>query len=294
MKSLSGVMVPIVTPLTRAGSLDGGGVERLVERVVSGGAHTVLAAGTTGEYLALRREVRVELFSRVVEAVAGRVPVVAGIGANCLEDIIYYAEAARKAGISFVSLQPPSYFPMDDRMVAELYRAVADAVPLPVMLYNIPQFSGNAVGPAVVASLSGDGRFIGIKDSGGDLEYFRRILEARARDTFSVFMGDESLMYQGLKSGADGVVPSAGNVYTALCVQCYGEASSGDWEGARRTQRRLLAETARYNPGRTWYGVVSGLKKMLAAEGVCEEYTAMVFRAGDMRRHNPRGGGRDG
>jgi len=277
-------MIPMVTPLTRTGSLDGRGVERLVERIIAGGAHAVLAAGTTGEYLALQREVRVELFSRVVDAVGGHVPVVAGIGANCLEDIIYYAETAKKAGASCVSLQPPSYFPMDDCMLIELYRAVADAVPLPVMLYNIPQFSGNAVSPAVVSSLSEDDRFAGLKDSSGDLEYFRRILDARARDTFSVFMGDESLMFQGLKCGADGVVPSAGNVFAGLCVQCYREALSGDWESARQTQRRLLAETARYNPGRTWYGVVSGLKRMLAAEGICEEYMAMIFRAGDMCR----------
>jgi len=277
-------MIPIVTPLSRTGALDSRGVELLVERIIAGGAHVLLAAGTTGEHLALKREVRVELFLRTVDAAKGRVPVVAGIGANCLEDIVYYAEMANKAGAACVSLQPPSYFPMDDCMQIDLYRAIANAVPLPVMLYNIPQFAGIAVSPSVVSSLSGDSRFAGIKDSSGDPEYFRRILDARARDTFSVFMGDESLMFQGLKCGADGVVPSVGNVFTGLCVQCYREALSCDWDKARQTQRSLLAETARYNPGRTWYGVVSGLKRMLAAEGICEEYMAMVFRAGDMCR----------
>ena len=284
MISLSGVMIPIVTPLSRNGSLDGRGVERLVERIIVNGAHALLAAGTTGEYLALKREVRVELYSRAVDAAKGRVPVVTGIGANCLEDIVYYAEMADQAGASCVSLPPPSYFPMDDDMLIDLYHAVAGAVSLPVMLYNIPQFAGNAVSPSIVSALSGDTRFAGIKDSSGDPKYFRRILEARARDTFSVFMGDESLMFRGLECGADGVVPSAGNVFTGLCVQCYREALSGDRYKALQTQLRLLAETSRYNPGRTWYGVVNGLKKILAAEGICEEYMAMVFRPGDMCR----------
>ena len=277
-------MIPIVTPLSRTGSLDGRGVERLVERIIAGGAHALLAAGSTGEYLALKREVRIELFSRVVDATRGRIPVVVGIGANCLDDIVYYAEMANKSGASCVSLQPPSYFPMDDSILIDLYRTVTDTVPLPVMLYNIPQLAGNEVSPSVVSALSGDARFAGIKDSSGDLEYFRRIIDARDRETFSVFMGDETLMFQGFECGADGVVPSAGNVFTELCVQFYREAMSGDWGRARQSQKHLIAETAHFNPGRTWYGVVSGLKRMLAAEGICEEYMAMVFRAGDMRR----------
>lgn len=277
-------MIPIITPLTRIGTLDDCGVDRLVNRIIEGGAHAILAAGTTGEYLALQRDVRVELFSRSVDAARGLIPVVAGIGANSLEDIVYYAEMANKAGAYCVSLQPPSYFPMDDEDLIGLYRAVADAVPLPVMLYNIPQFAGNAVSPSVVSVLSSDTRFIGIKDSSGDHEYFRHILDIRARDTFAVFMGDESLMCLGMEYGADGVVPSAGNVFTRLCVQCYHEALVGDWERAWQTQKELLVETTRYNPDRTWRGVVSGLKKMLADEGIYEDYMALVFRPGDLER----------
>jgi 4-hydroxy-tetrahydrodipicolinate synthase len=277
---LHGVIVPIVTPLAESGALDTAGLECLVNRLIDAGIHGLFVGGTTGEFLALPPQVRIDSFRCVTAAAAGRVPVIAGIGANCLDDILLYADSAAAARADCLALLPPPYFPLSKTQISHFISAVIGQVELPVVLYNIPGLLGKSLVPPIVEALADDDRIVGIKDSSGDLNYFSEILKFRD-DRFRVIMGNESYMLDALKLGADGVVPSIANVIPETCVAGYEAARRGDWpavEAAQQTIRRKLEQLLQ---GGTWLDMLRRIKLELEAAGVCQGHLSPIFTGGN-------------
>ena len=275
VEDLSGVLIALVTPMTKEGRVDEPAVARLVEHVLAGGVHGLLALGSTGETASLDEPCRRTLLAAVVKAAAGRVPVICGVAQSHLASARNEVEAAAKFGADAVLVAPPFYYPTDQAGVLAFYRELAAAAPLPVLLYNIPQFTKVVAEPATVATLAREGTIQGIKDSSRDFEYFEGVcIATRDLRAFRIFTGSDTMLLASMAMGGAGTICGAGNVAPALVVQIFDDYRRGDMAGSRDAQDRLyqLVQAVRA-------GVFPlAIKAALQALGVCEAWSAPPVR----------------
>ncbi|NGO71523.1 dihydrodipicolinate synthase family protein [Streptomyces boncukensis] len=250
---LTGVVPPLCTPLTDGGEVAAEGLEALVERMLTAGVSGVFVLGSTGEAAFLDDARRATALRAAVAAVDGRVPVLAGALDMTTARVIAHAEAAAQAGASALVATAPFYTRTHPAEIANHFRRIRAAVPLPLFAYDIPVAVHTKLPPAVVLELAGDGTLAGLKDSSGDDGALRRLLvELRTRgllDRFSVLTGSELAVDGALLAGAHGVVPGLGNVdpdgYVRLCTL----ARAGRWSEAAAEQDRLAALFALVDAG---------------------------------------------
>lgn len=266
MRTIRGVITPLLTPLTHEGSIDLEGLRRLIEQQVDAGIHGIFLAGTTGEGMALTAAQRGELVRGACGAIGGRIPVVVDVGANCLADALLYAAQAERAGAQAVALQPPAYFPLEAHDLLDYYENFLRSTPLELFLYHIPAFTAG-LPMDVVQQLAPHPRVLGIKDSGASEEYFEQLLSTCRHDDFAILLGDQSRMGEGLRRGADGIVPSLGNVEPALCVQMMEAAWASDW-GRLEHLNQSLQQHTRAMRSRSFSAMIRAMKRQLADEGV--------------------------
>lgn len=266
---LRGIVPPLVTPLSEDGSLDCEGLERLVEHVLDGGVHGLFLLGTTGEGPALPYPLRRELVSRVCRQVDGRVPVLVSVTDTIFEEAAALAAHAAGQGAAAVVIAPPYYFPLQAAELTAHVRRLAAETPLPFYLYNIPSLTKVWVSEEVVRACRELDGFLGLKDSSGDLQYFKRMRRLLGAE-HSLFMGPEELLIECLLAGGDGGVSGGANVWPRLYTEIFDRAGAGDWDGARAAQARVLDVSRRvYSIGGYGATVTRALKAALELEGVC-------------------------
>ncbi len=242
IRGLRGVLPALITPLNRDGTVDEPAVKRLVEHVLVGGVHGLLPLGSTGETASLDEPARRRMLSAVVDAAAGRVPVICGVAQSHLKAASAEIDAATEAGASAVLVAPPFYYPIDQPTVIAFYRELAAEHGLPMLLYNIPIFTKVVAEPATVARLAHEGTIVGIKDSSRDFEYFENVCAAtRDIPEVRIFTGSDSMLLASLAMGGAGTICGAANVAPAWVVRIYDEFLRGDMEPARTHQDELLA-----------------------------------------------------
>jgi 4-hydroxy-tetrahydrodipicolinate synthase len=168
---LRGIIPPIVTPLLDPETLDTDGLQSLIERLIAGRVHGIFALGSTGESPSLSLEVRREVIQQTCAAVAGRVPVLINVSENSFVHARLLAEYSAKAGASAVVWSPPCYFPVPQEDVERNAAAFAERSPLPLFLYNVPQYAHNEIAPDTVGRLSHVPNIVGLKNSNGSLDY---------------------------------------------------------------------------------------------------------------------------
>ena len=273
--ALAGVLIALASPMTKGGAVDGAGIGRLVEHVISGGVHGVLALGSTGETASLDERARREVLDAVVTASAGRVPVLCGIAQSQLSTAIAEVAAATRAGADAALVAPPFYYPTDATGVLAFYREVAAGAEIPILVYNIPQFTKVAVDPTTLATLAREGAVQGIKDSSRDFEYFEGVCVA-TRDVpgFRIFTGSDTMLVASLAAGGAGTICGAGNVAPAWVVRIYEEFQRGDLEAARQSQDRLYTLVTVLRNG----VFPLAIKCALHLQGVCEPWSAPPTR----------------
>ncbi len=273
--ALAGVLIALASPMTKGGAVDGAGIGRLVEHVISGGVHGVLALGSTGETASLDERARREVLDAVVTANAGRVPVLCGIAQSQLSTAIAEVAAAARAGADAALVAPPFYYPTDATGVLAFYRDVAAGAEIPILVYNIPQLTKVAVDPTTLATLAREGAVQGIKDSSRDFEYFEGVCVA-TRDVpgFRIFTGSDTMLVASLAAGGAGTICGAGNVAPAWVVRIYEEFQSGDLEAARQSQDRLYTLVTVLRNG----VFPLAIKCALHLQGVCEPWSAPPTR----------------
>ena len=227
--ALTGVVPPLISPLTDGGDVDGGATVGLVEHVLGGGCTGLFVLGGCGEGAWLTTAQRDGVVRAAVKAAAGRVPVLAGV---MLPGTGPAAEAARRArdeGADAVVVGSPYYFAVDADAHRRHVEAVIEAGGLPALLYNIPQCTHHTLAPETVRALARDARVLGIKDSAGDFLAFQRFLAVRReRASFRVLQGYEALLASSALQGGDGFVPGVSNVAPRLCVDLLHAARRGD------------------------------------------------------------------
>ena len=268
-----GVIVPMVTPFTPDGEIDRAAVGRIVEHLITGGVHGIFVLGTTGEAVSVSSQDRCTLVEEAVRAAARRMPIFAGVSANCFRESVEAAAVYRRIGAAAVVAHPPFYYPLPERDIETWFLDLADAVPLPLLLYNIPQTTHQSIPLDAVERLSGHANIVGIKDSANDGPRLNELLRRRAvageDDGFTVLVGAGSLYTTGLRGGAHGIVPSTGNLDPASCRALFDAAAAGDWDAMEQAYRRVLDVTATYQQGRLLGESLAALKALMAARGLC-------------------------
>lgn len=236
-----GVVPPIVTPFTPDGGVDVASLERVVEHLVTSGVHGVFVLGSTGEVAYLDRAQRGIVLRTVVQAVAGRVPVLAGVIDTTVRRVMEQVAEAVEAGVDAVVATAPFYARNDATEIEAHFRAVAAGSAVPVYAYDIPVRVGAKLEAAMLVRLGTEGVLAGVKDSSGDDVGFRRLVAANAAAgrPLTLLTGHEVVVDGMLLLGADGVVPGLGNVDPAGYVRLWDHAAAGDWPAARAEQDRL-------------------------------------------------------
>lgn len=284
LEALSGVLVALATPMRRDGGVDEPAVERLVEHVLAGGVHGLLALGSTGETASLDVAARRTTLRAVVKAGGGRTAVLCGVARTDLASARAEVEAAAELGADAALVAPPFYYPTDQSGVLEFYRALAEDAPLPLMLYNIPQFTKVVAEPATVATLAREGVIKGIKDSSRDFEYFEGVcIATRDHPAFRIFTGSDTMLVASLAVGGAGTICGAGNVAPELVVRIRDLYTHGDVGAARAAQDELFTLVAALRVGVFPLAIKAALHMM----GICEPWSAPPARRLDERQEAP-------
>ncbi len=238
---LRGVFVPLLTPFQPNGALDLPAIDRLVDYVLAAGVHGLFVGGTTGEFPLLSTAERQRVAETVVAAAGSTVPVVVHAGAPSTREAIQLAQHAQNIGAPAVAVVAPYFFSLSDEALMAHYVAVAAAVPqLPVLLYNIPQRTVNALPPRLAADIARRcPNVIGIKDSSGNLS--QTIEYCALRTDFQVAQGADGLLVAGLAMGIQATVSGNANVFPELAVAVFDAWWRGDQAAARAAQAQFDA-----------------------------------------------------
>lgn len=278
-----GVIPPLCTPLTAQRELDTASLERLCAFLLEAGVDGLFVNGSTGELAYHTDEVRLAALRVVRSVAAGSVPVLAGAVDMTTNRVIEQARAARAAGADAVVATVPFYSPTHPGEMADHFRAVREAVDLPLWAYDIPSNVQRKLPPQVVAELAAEGVLAGLKDSSGDLEGLRTLLELTEANGargggFTVLTGSETMADTALALGADGIVPGLGNVDPHGFLALHRAARHGDLKEAAAEQerlRRLFGLTKVGDPDRigAYSSAIGAFKEALHQRGVIASAT---------------------
>jgi 4-hydroxy-tetrahydrodipicolinate synthase len=227
-----GSMVALVTPMLPDGSIDEAALERLVEFHVENQTDAIVAVGTTGESATLDVAEHSHVVRRVVELSAGRIPVIAGTGANSTTEAIELTELAMKAGADACLLVTPYYNKPPQEGLYQHYREIAEAVPVPQILYNVPGRTAVDMLPETIERLSSISNIVGVKEATGDLGRAREILD-RCGDRLELYSGDDGTAMECILLGAKGDISVTANVAPRAMHDMCAAALTGDREGAQ-------------------------------------------------------------
>lgn len=272
-----GVVPPVCTPLTPERDLDVPSLERLAGFLLEAGVHGLFVTGSTGEVAYLPDEVRYRALDVVAGVCAGQVPVLAGIIDTTTPRVVAHARAAKASGADALVATAPFYAPTHPAEFPGHFRAIRAAVDLPLVAYDIPVSVGSKLPAEVVTELAQDGTLTALKDSSGDLDGLRTVLDTVAVPGFQCFSGSETLADLGLFLGAHGLVPGIGNVDPHGYLRLYAAARRGDWATARAEQTRLCKLFALIRVGGSRMGnyssAIGAFKEALAARGIIANAT---------------------
>ena len=234
-----GSMVAIITPMTIDGAVDLPALEQLVQFHVDEGSDAIVAAGTTGESATLTFAEHVDVMRSIIGFAAGRLPVIAGTGANSTQEAIGLTEAAHKAGADACLLVTPYYNKPTQQGLFLHHQAIAQAVAIPQVLYNVPARTACDMSVETTRRLSKIDNIIGIKDATGDLQRAQEILE-QTDDDFLLLSGDDETAMELILMGGQGGISVTANVAPASVHQMYAYAMAGDREQASRLNDELM------------------------------------------------------
>jgi 4-hydroxy-tetrahydrodipicolinate synthase len=233
-------MVALVTPMRADGSLDSDSLRKLVEFHISQGTDGIVAVGTTGESATLSFEEHYEVIRLVVEQVNGRIPVIAGTGANSTSEAIELTRYAKELNVDAALLVAPYYNKPTQEGMYLHFKAIAEAVDLPQILYNVPGRTVSDLLPETVGRLSQISNIIGIKEATGDLSRVPQIQQLAA-DGFELYTGEDANTVDFILAGGRGVISVTANVAPALMHDMCHAALAGDETTARKLNQKLVA-----------------------------------------------------
>jgi len=237
---VSGSIVALVTPMNKAGEIDWPVLNNLVDFHLQEGTHGIVAVGTSGESPTLPVDEHLEVVSRIIERVGDKIPVIAGTGANSTSEAIELTGEAKKLGADGALLVTPYYNKPTQEGLFRHFMAIADAVEIPQILYNVPGRTCCDLLPDTLDRLASHPNIAGIKEATGDLERGREVIE-RCADRIDVFSGDDATALELILMGGKGDISVTANVAPRLMAQMCEAALAGHEAEARAINQRLDA-----------------------------------------------------
>lgn len=236
---IAGSMVALVTPMDAQGRLDWGSLGKLVDFHLENGTHAIVAVGTTGESATLSVEEHIEVIEFVVKRVAGRIPVIAGTGANSTSEAVHLTQNAKDAGADACLLVVPYYNKPTQEGLYLHFKHIAEAVDIPQILYNVPGRTSCDMQAETVIRLSTVPNIIGIKEATGDLARAKAILDGVSKD-FIVLSGDDPTAVELILLGGKGNISVTANVAPREMADLCEAALEGNAEKARAINEKLM------------------------------------------------------
>jgi len=231
-------MVALVTPMFEDGSIDMDGLAKLVEFHVDNGTDAIVSVGTTGESATLDEKEHCEVIRRTVEMAKGRIPIIAGTGANSTAEAIELTRCAMELGVDACLLVTPYYNKPTQEGLYQHFRTIAEAVPIPQILYNVPGRTAVDMLPETVERLSHIANIVGIKEATGDLARARDIIE-RCGERLELYSGDDATAMECILLGARGDISVTANVAPRAMHEMCAAAIAGDRAAAESLNRPL-------------------------------------------------------
>jgi len=276
IKSLRGIIPPMITPLKGNDELDRPGVERLIEHIIGGGVHGLFLLGTNGEGPSLSYRLKKEFLKLSCEIIKGRVPVLVGITDSAFSGAIEIAEYSKSVGADGVVVAPPFYFPASEAEMINYIEKLAAATPLPFILYNMPMHTKiNLTIPTVMRAR--ELGCIGIKDSSGDMAKMYMLIDAfKGYQDFSLFVGTELYTSDAILGGAHGSVAGGANVFPRMFVDLYEASQEKDLVTIAKIKNQIvwLCNTM-YQVSPSAARITISLKTMLSIKGICSDEMAL-------------------
>ena len=235
----TGCGTALVTPFDRDGKVDEPAVRRLARRQIDAGIHFLVPCGTTGESPTLTEDERVRIVELVVEEAGGRVPVLAGAGGYDTREVIHVGKRMLGAGAGGLLSVTPYYNKPTPEGLYQHYRAIAEAVPLPIIVYNVPGRTGVNIDPGTLTRLSTIPGIAGVKEASGNMGQICEVCRA-VPEGFLVLSGDDSLTLPVMSVGGRGIISVASNGLPAQMAQMVELAEQGDFAAARRVHTGLM------------------------------------------------------
>ena len=266
----SGVVVPMITPFTPAGAIDEAAIGRIVDHLVGFRVTGIFPRGTTGEAMSLPPEERRRVVAATAKHTGNRAMLYAGIASTCFRESTEGAKAYEQLGVKALVAHVPSYYPIVDAEIEAYFLRLADAVRLPLVLYNIPATTHHTIAVDVVDRLRKHSNIVAIKDSSGDKPRLTEML-ARfgGRGGFPVLVGSSPAFSHGLRHGAIGLVPSGAHLVGDKYQQQFEAAMAQRWDDVERLQAETDAAVMPYLKGRTMGQGLAALKAILEKRGLC-------------------------
>jgi 4-hydroxy-tetrahydrodipicolinate synthase len=238
-RSFTGCGTALVTPFTRDGAVDDAAVSRLARRQIEGGVHFLVPCGTTGEVPTLTEEEQVRIVELIVAEARGKVPVLAGAGGYNTREVIHMGMRMRAAGADGLLSVTPYYNKPTPEGLVQHYRAIGDAVGLPIVVYNVPGRTGCNVEPATLLRLSEIPQVIAVKEASGNVTQMCEIC-ASLPDDFIVLSGDDALTLPLMAVGGRGIISVASNEIPREMSRIVELAERGDFAGARAVHQQMF------------------------------------------------------
>lgn len=251
---LGGVMVALLTPIDDNGGIDHEALGALARSLLSAGVSGISPLGTTGEGASLSFEQRLAVVDTVVGAVPDGVPVVPGVFRDVVGETVDELAALADHGAGAALVAPPHYFPFTPPDLQAFFEQTADRSALPLVLYNIPSFTKNAIAPPVIGHLAKHQSVIGVKDSSRDMEHLLQMMDTLdaagiTSQDFAVLTGTDTMLLASLAAGARGAIVASANVVPEVTVGVHRSWTLSDMDGARGLEVRLRSVVAACRTG---------------------------------------------
>jgi len=264
-----GTGVAIVTPFNKDYSVDYNSLTKLVEHLIKGKVEYIVVLGTTGESVTLNKEEKEKVVKHVVGVVKKRLPVVLGLGGNNTQDILDYCrDKTHFNGIDAILSVSPNYNKPNQRGIYEHYKAIAQACPVPVILYNVPGRTGSNITAETTLALAKEFKnIIAIKEASGNMEQCMKIIKNRPED-FLMISGDDLLALPLIACGADGVISVVANAYPKDLSELVRQILNGNIKDSQKLHYKLTDIIEKIFVD----GNPAGIKALLEAIGICKAH----------------------
>jgi len=259
---LEGIVAPVITPFMKDEEIDEEKIVEYLDFLIKHGVHGLFLLGTNGEGPLLTLEEKKRVIKTAVEHINGRVPIIAGTGCVSTKETIELSKYAEKVGANAVNIVTPYYYPVSQQGLIKHYTSIAESIELPIIIYYIPNRTGNKMNLDTLMQLAEIENIVGIKDSSKDITWFYNavITVRERRDDFAFFGGSDALIYTHLSLGGNGVVSAVANAFPEIVIELYEEFKKGNYESAKKVQDKVLRIRQALKNGPYMAGVKGALK----------------------------------